>query len=84
MTVTHNILSPCFQIKGALLLSEVLLERDKQMEHKVRRGEAIKSQDAKFFKAQSAEREASILKDVEAGQIRARETDEISKYQIAQ
>ena len=67
-----------------MLLSEVLLERDKQVEYKQRKVEAVKQQDAKYLESQAAQREAAIQSDMQAAERRAKEKDVVSKYQIAQ
>ena len=70
--------------QGALLLSEVLRERDAQVEYKQRREEALRNQDAKYVEFQAAQREAAIRADLEAAQQRAKEKDVVARFQLDQ
>ncbi|XP_064401138.1 cilia- and flagella- associated protein 210-like [Halichondria panicea] len=69
---------------GALLLSEVLHERDCQVEYKKRRAEASKGQDDKFIQIETSIREAGLKADIEAAQRRAKERDAVVQFQLKQ
>ena len=67
-----------------MLLSEVLLERDQQVEYKQRKIEAIKRQDTKYLESQAVQREAAIHSDMQAAERRARKKNATANFQIAQ
>ncbi len=70
--------------QGALLLSEVLRERDRQVDYKQHRAEAVKKKDDHFIEFERAQREASLKADLEAAKERAKEKAIVAKYQQEQ
>jgi hypothetical protein len=69
---------------GALLLSEVLRERDAQLEYKTRKQEVAKMADQKYILIQEEEREKGIAADEKASLERAKAQHETSKFQAMQ
>ncbi len=63
------------------MLSEVLRERDKQVDYKLRRADAVKRQDDRFIAVESAQREVSLKADLKAAKERAKQKAIVSKYQ---
>lgn len=67
-----------------MLLSEVLRERDQQVEYKKRRETALQGQDKHYLEAQARERENGVRADLEAAGRRAKERNMVAKFQLAQ
>jgi len=72
------------QFHGALLLTEVLRERDAQVEYKKRREQAVKAQEALYLRAQEKERERGTLEDIKAARERAQARDVVARFQLKQ
>ena len=66
------------------MLSEVLREREKQIECKKARQYLLKLQDKEYLRLQEEEREKGMHADIESAKERTKATKETCLYQLSQ
>ena len=74
----------CKMHQKGLVLSEVLREREKQIDFKKKKAELYKNEDEVYLKWQAEQREKARIAEMEAAAIRAKEMSDLTAYQMSQ